>query len=290
MGLIVSPLRASLAALALASSVPALAQQPAGAEPARPELALMGTIPIYWGEAAGLLELLLGGGYEAHWARAALEAQWRLAPLDYLSQDALEGHDRMLLAQPRGLAPEENVALDEWVAAGGRLLLFADPWITGHSDYALGDRRRPQDVALLAPILARWGLRLEYEEGEGGARLAEREHRGTMLPVTLPGRFTRHDAGVADCTIEADGLVARCARGAGRIVLVADAALLDFEGPHPGAEAALSRLALLAFTDDGEIAGGGEGMAPEAAESGAAGAAVDAASHSESTGVEDHGP
>ena len=47
---------------------------------------------------------------------------------------------------------------------GGRVLLFADPMLTRHSAFALGDRRRPQDVVLLSPILARWRLELQFDE------------------------------------------------------------------------------------------------------------------------------
>ncbi len=266
---IIAPVRTILAAMLLLGSVSALAQEPAAPTPVleaepKPELALMGTIPIFWGEAGDISELI-GGGYHQHWAREALERGWQLAPLSYLSAAALASHEHLLLAQPRGLSPEENVALDDWVAAGGKLLLFADPMMTGHSDYGLGDRRRPQDVAVLSPILARWGLGLEFD-ADDPAGLGTEDYRGTQVPVALPGRFVRQEGGVAECAIEGDGLIARCTRGAGRVVLVADAALLDLAGPHPGAEAALERLVERAFAEDGEIAGEGVGSASEAQE------------------------
>ena len=141
--------------------------------PAREPLGLMGTIPIYWGESDGPGDIL-GGKGEAHWARTELEKDWDLRPVSYLSAEALAPLESLLLAQPRALSGEENVALDAWVRAGGHLLLFVDPLMTGHSRFAIGDRRRPQDVAILSPILGHWGLRLELDEGvESGRSMTE---------------------------------------------------------------------------------------------------------------------
>ena len=63
---------------------------------AAPELGLMGTIPIYWGESDGFGELLSGGG-SGHWARARLETQYTLQPLDTLSEESLAGLEYLML-------------------------------------------------------------------------------------------------------------------------------------------------------------------------------------------------
>lgn len=228
------------AALALAClAAPAAAQEAAE----RPELALMGTVPIYWGEAADFGETLLGGA-EPHWARAVLEQGYSLTPIDYLSDDALAGRQYLMLAQPRGLTAEENVALDAWVRGGGRLLLFADPLLTGESRFRIGDRRRPQDVALLSPILARWGLELTFDADQQEG-LREADHFGDPLPVNMRGawQYAGSETGtVRECTIPGDGLLAHCAIGQGQALLVADAAMLDITGPYPHAESALTWL------------------------------------------------
>jgi hypothetical protein len=232
----------ALAALAACLAVPACSQEPAAA----PSLGLMGTIPIYWGEAGGIDELI-GGTAEPHWARAEIEASYALQPLDYLSAEALAPLDRLLLAQPRALSGEENVALDAWVRAGGQLLLFADPMMTGHSRFPLGDRRRPMDVTLLSPILKHWGLTMEFDEEQPlGVRAIEASE--TTLPVNLPGRF----AGGRACELSADRVLARCAIGEGSATILADAALLDLHEPDPLAASALRGLLGLAF---GETAG-----------------------------------
>ena len=139
----------------------------------------------------------------------------------------LPGVGLLVMAQPRALAPQENVALDDWVRRGGRLLLFADPLLTEESAFAFGDRRRPQDVVLLSPILARWGLRLEFDEGQPpGERLADLD--GVTLPVNLPGQFQITVPG-RGCTLHAAGIAARCRIGKGRVLVLADAALLEKE-------------------------------------------------------------
>jgi hypothetical protein len=222
-----------LAAL-LALAAPLAAQEPspllARDPPAENDLAIMGTIPIYWGERGDMADLLAGEG-PGHWARPVIEQSWRLRPLDYLSAEALSGYRRLLLAQPRGLSAEENVALDAWVRGGGQVLLFADPLMTGHSRYAIGDRRRPQDVALLSPILAHWGLELHFDEAQPeGVRITGRTGDGVppAIPVNFAGSISLHGA-ERGCALVADGLMADCTLGAGRATIIADSALFDAE-------------------------------------------------------------
>ncbi|MCA1661076.1 MAG: GldG family protein [Novosphingobium sp.] len=181
---------------------------------------------------------MLGGEVAPHWARKAIERRRRLRPIDTLEPDTLGRSEDLLLLQPRPLSPQENVALDDWVAGGGRLLLFADPALTEDSAFALGDRRRPQDVVLLSPILARWGLALEFDdEQELGERMAGLGGE-QALPVNLPGRFALLGGGRDDarCKIGAEGLVAECRIGEGRALAVADAALFE----QAGAESAIA--------------------------------------------------
>lgn len=247
--------KALLAALVLASCHSAVAQ-----EAPRPTIGLMGTIPIYWGEASGFDEIVAGEA-QPHWVRGVLERQAEIAPLDYLSADELAPHRYILLAQPRGLTPEENVALDAWVRAGGQLLLFADPMMTGESRFGIGDRRRPQDVALLSPILAHWGLELQFDEAQPEG-LAHVDHFGDLLPVNLRGAFVPV-GGMEHCAIPGDGLLAHCSLGLGQVLAVADAAMIDLAGPYPGAEAGFESLVAHIFPQFGEGAGNGQpGTAP----------------------------
>ncbi len=221
----------------------------------------MGTVPIYWGEAAGFDELLSGDA-PAHWARPVLEEGFVLAPLDYLTTEALGGHRYLLMAQPRGLSAEENVALDAWVRDGGALLLFADPQMTGESRFHIGDRRRPQDVALLSPILAHWGLELAFDPAQpDGPQVVD--HFGDMLPVNLRGEL-RPVGDVQYCSIPGDGLLALCAIGAGQVMVVADAAMLNIAERTEAGENAFRWLVAHIFGEFGDGAGIDATSAPQA--------------------------
>lgn len=203
---------------------------------ARPQLGLFTTLPILWRESDGVAELV-ASPEPPHWANAALAARYRVAALDVLDPPA--GLRDLVVAQPRVLGPHENVALDDWVRAGGRVLLFADPMLTWPSAFAIGDRRRPQDIVLLSPILARWGLELRFDEAQ-----APGEHEGPDgFPVNLAGMLTLTGQGhESRCTVAAAGLVASCRVGAGHALIVADAALLEPGGDEAAKRAALDRL------------------------------------------------
>ncbi len=215
------------------------------AEDARPELGLFTTLPVYWPEAP-TITAVLDADVEPHWARQLLERTYQLVPLDTLSEKALAGIDRVLIAQPRPFAPAENVALDDWVRAGGRALILADPMLAQHSIYPIGDKRRAQDVVLISPILARWGLALQYDEAQPeGRRLIE--EGGAAIPVERAGSLVATGTGhESECEISHDGLIATCRIGAGWVKIVADADVLDSE-PEGEAIRAFGALAETAF-------------------------------------------
>jgi hypothetical protein len=184
-----------------------------------------------------------------------LEERHRLVLLDTLSplpaaapgeaeRDPLAGLLRLAVIQPRGLAPADNVALDDWVRGGGRLLMVLDPQLTGHYDLPLGDARRPSDVALIPPVLARWGLGVRYDETQP---LAERRAPlgSAAIPLLLAGEVTVSAAAARRCTLFAAGAAARCRVGKGEVALLADAAA--FEPEEPGEEARASLAAIIAW-------------------------------------------
>lgn len=212
----------ALAALGLAvAGGPWRTGEPRSSLSDRP-LGLFTSLPLLWTEAADI-KALIDAPAAPHWARAVIEANGRLVPLDTLLD--LHQVDALIVAQPRPLVPEENVALDEWVRGGGQVLMFADPMLTQESAFPLGDRRRPQDVVLLSPILARWGLDLRFDESQPAG---VRENAGEALPVNLSGTFALRPGGEqARCVIGPEALVARCDIGKGRATIVADAALLE---------------------------------------------------------------
>ena len=223
------PIKAFFSAVTLALAA-CSAGQAGGDEPAKPRVGWFSTLPIYWGESDDFTAML-DGDSDKDWAREVLEQRFALAPVDALEPEMLAGVDRLMLAQPRALAPSENVALDEWLRGGGRLLIFADPLLTRHSEYPIGDRRRPQDVVLLSPILARWGLELQFDEDQPEGERWEKAYDGNF-PVNLAGRFAIVEGSApAECMVSNSGILAQCQVGNGRVTLLADAAILDWDGP-----------------------------------------------------------
>ena len=235
----------SLLAIAAACLLASCGQEEESPSPdsgAQEPLGLFTSLPIYWNEGEDIAAMLDPQAQQPSWVREALEDDALLVPLDTLEAEALAPLDLVLLAQPRALAPSENVALDSWVRAGGRALILADPFLTQHSDFALGDPRRPFDVVLISPILTRWGLELRFDDGQPqGERQAQLG--GAALPVDLAGSFVTVAGGEqAACELMGDGLLAQCEIGQGRVVLLADAALVDTEHDTPERRAALANL------------------------------------------------
>ncbi len=205
-------------------------------------IGLFTSLPILWRESADIRGLLNSDG-PPHWALAVLKRRGSVQPLDSLAlpdgKPAMAGASLLVMAQPRPLSPQENVALDTWVRRGGRVLLFADPMLTVDSAYALGDKRRPQDIVLLSPILVRWGLELSFDEEQpAGEHMAD--WAGRSMPVDLPGQFVLL-GNAGNCRLLAGGLGARCSVGKGQVLALADAALLE-DRSADAAEASASLL------------------------------------------------
>jgi hypothetical protein len=201
-------------------------------------IGLFTSLPILWADSPELGSELRPDA-APHWALKVFAARGKVEPLDMLTAPGLARIRRLVIAQPRPLGPAENVALDDWVRGGGHLMLLADPALTQDSAFAIGDPRRPQAVALLSPILGRWELDLLIDDGQVMGE-SSREVLGLATPVNLPGRFATR--GQANCRLWADGLAVTCAIGKGRVVALADAAVLepgDPSGLRPKAFAGL---------------------------------------------------
>lgn len=235
-----------IAAVLVALLAAALAWRGAWSRSAEQPIGLFTTLPILWNETADVGDLLRSDA-PAHWAKGVIERQGRLVPVDHLAgtgSGGLAGLKRLVMAQPRPLSPEENVALDEWVRGGGQVLLLADPMLTEDSDFSVGDRRRPQDVVLLTPILRRWGLEPQFDESQPIGEVRQ-EVMGQQIPVNLPGRFLIIDA--KSCRAWGEGVAASCAIGKGRVIGLADAAVLEREDPDGARATAFEWLLDTAF-------------------------------------------
>jgi hypothetical protein len=203
-----------------------------------PKLGLMSSLPLYWPEGADMAALATGA-VNLPWQRRVIETGYAIIPLDTLSLipalspeatevDPLAGLERLAVIQPRGLSPADNVALDKWVRAGGRLLLILDPLLTGEYAAAIGDLRRPVDTALIPPAVARWGMAIRFDEAQE-SKLVERSLVGNRLPLLVAGEVFITDPSAADCEVLAGGAAARCRIGKGEVTLIADAAVFEHQ-------------------------------------------------------------
>ena len=199
-------------------------------------IGLFTSLPLLWSDTPDLASELSSEN-APHWVKAVLAQHGQIMPLDTLTSAAgprsLADLKRLVIAQPRALSPPESVALDEWVRGGGQLLLLVDPAYTEESPFALGDPRRPQATAMLSPILARWGLELKFDAGQP-LEERDRDIMGFSVPTVLAGTLATR--GQANCRLWGDGLAVTCAIGKGRVLAVADAAVLE-NGDRSGARA-----------------------------------------------------
>jgi hypothetical protein len=237
-----------VAALALVAGVALFARGDRGPGESTP-VGLFTSLPILWNEEPDVAAMLKSQD-GPHWARTVLTGRGGITALDTLAAPGgtgpLDRLNRLVIAQPRPLSPDENVALDTWVRGGGRLLLLADPALTAESHFAIGDPRRPQAVVLISPILKRWGLDLQFDEAQA---FKERNVRlgAATVPVNLPGRFVVRDTKA--CTDTPDGLLATCRIGKGRVTALADAAVLDRDDADGVRQKAFSALLDRAFAN-----------------------------------------
>ncbi len=234
----------------------------------REPLGLMTSLPIYWPDGVALTDLVARDA-KLPWVRTHLEGRFDLSALDTLSpQDGdadeaalpddafgeapptLASLGQLMVIQPRGLTPADNVALDDWVTQGGELLLALDPMLAGHYSYPLGDPRNPQMSTLVPPVLARWGLTIVFDEKQPLA-IQTFAYDGGALPAVMSGELGLADAGVGQgdetqaapkCALEAQGRVAVCDIGEGRATIVADATVFEV---HDWSDAAASDLQAL---------------------------------------------
>jgi hypothetical protein len=188
----------------------------------RQRIVLMSSLPLVYGAGVDMAAVLAGKA-DPHPLHKALAAAHDLVVPDVLDAAALRDARLAILVQPRALAPDELVALDAYVRAGGRLLLFADPMLEWPRTAGLADPGGPVRSSLISPLLKHWGLELIHPEVES-VRL---EETGALL--VHPGQFgvLPGKIGDADCSLDSAAAVARCQVGKGRALLVADADLLD---------------------------------------------------------------
>lgn len=151
-----------------------------------------------------------------------LEVIGSITLIDSIS-DQLRPGTLLLLIHPRALEPQQLVAIDAFVRGGGRAMILADGLSSWPTAYPAGDARNPAVTSLLTPLLTHWGLTLDAPDGLRAMAVTHTDS-GERLRFFSPGRL--HADGRA-CVVSTGGVIARCAIGAGRAIIVADADWLD---------------------------------------------------------------
>jgi hypothetical protein len=225
--LILALVLSAAVALAVASSSHGRKPLPARPPGARPTLLLLTSLPLVFGEDFSLQQ-------SGSPALAALDSRYRVVPISITDPAELARGRLLLMAHPLAQPAEDLVALDQWVRAGGRVLLLADPMLEWPSKRPLGDRLRPPPMFMDTGLLAHWRLRLDAPEERGIRRL---RIGGYDVVTVSPGQL------FGACRISRDLLVAHCSVGKGQVTVVADADFLDM--PRLGPDAAHNFDALL---------------------------------------------
>jgi hypothetical protein len=189
---------------------PSLGPRP---EAERPALLLLTSLPLMFSEDFSLK----GSGSEA---LRRLQTRYTVVPISVSSEAELTKGRLLLMAQPLAQTAENLVALDDWVRAGGRVLLLADPMLEWPSKRPLGDVLRPPPMFADTGLLGHWGLRLDAPDQRGPA---ERKLGGYSVLTLTPGSLS------GSCAIASHGLVADCRLGKGRAIVIADADFLRGE-------------------------------------------------------------
>nr|WP_298895446.1 hypothetical protein [uncultured Altererythrobacter sp.] len=228
----------------------------------RHKLALMTSLPVYWPEGSDIASLV-DTDSENPWVRETLERRYEITPLDSLTGNEgesapIEGLDRLIIAQPRGLSPADNEGLDTWVREGGKLLYFLDPMLTGHYSVALSDPSHPTAVGLIPPVVLRWGMTLRFDDFQP-FELREADYGQGTVPVQVAGEVILLEeieglseeqlAARGSCAVLGDGIAAKCSVGAGQVFLLADAAILEMPEAEGPAEEQLLALLEHAFEE-----------------------------------------
>lgn len=190
------------------------------------KIALISSIPLILGEVD--VEQMARGESNPSAAYLSLKKQYDIVALDAID-DRLSQFNLLLMAQARPLSASELVALDKWVREGGAIIILSDAALQWHSEYALGDKRRPIFASLLSPLFAYWGLeQLLLLDNPDEQILSMDDYRITTVTPS-EWALIDNDAKDVDCKLSDNKLEADCRVGKGRAILIGDS---DFINEH----------------------------------------------------------
>ncbi len=98
-----------------------------------------------------------------------LQELFQVRDISDLSSEALAGLDLLLLIQPKDLDDSQRFVIDQFVMAGGKLIVFADPL----ADTERTRQSAPTRMATgMNPLLEKWGVQLRPDKILGDAQVA----------------------------------------------------------------------------------------------------------------------
>lgn len=226
---IVLPLLLLIAATTLFWQWPASSgNAPDSAATDKPVIALMTSLPVIWGEAASMTEIISGKAVPepiyAHW-----QIRYKIEAVDSFETLPESGTDLIILAQPNAMDPADIAAVDDWIRAGGRAIILTDPMLVWPTELPLGDARRPLATGLLSPLLSHWGLELLAPD-DIGSEVVELELDDLVIVTAGIGTFglvDQADGSKGQCALSAGRVLAHCEIGDGQVILIADADFLN---------------------------------------------------------------
>ncbi len=193
------------------------------------KLALMSSIPLVLGEVD--VEQMVQGENDPSAAYLSLKKHYDIIPIDAVD-DRLSEFNLLLMAQARPLSSSELVALDKWVREGGHIVILSDAALQWHSDYALGDKRRPIFASLLSPLFAYWGLeQLLLLEDPEEQSIALGEYNITTV---TPSEWALIETEAKDvkCELSDNKFEAICSVGRGKAILIGDSDFINEQYWH----------------------------------------------------------
>jgi hypothetical protein len=191
----------------------------------RAPIQMLTALPLFWGE--GEFGDVLKSGTAQSPLITTLQKDGPVRAIDHVDANSLDPQSILFMIQPPVLSPQELVAIDAFVRAGGRVVAFADPELSWEQAAPMGSALRAPPRSLLTPLYEYWGLKLDADKM--GDAIVGTVFFGQGAGLLTPGKWTLIKSGQSKgCAVFEDKRLADCAIGKGRAVLVADA---DFANP-----------------------------------------------------------
>jgi ABC-type uncharacterized transport system involved in gliding motility auxiliary subunit len=130
--------------------------------PERPVVGVMSPLPV-----AGRFDpmmMQMGGRPAPAWAfHSELKKDFTLKEVEMTAKEIPQEVTVLVLIHPRGIAPEAEYALDQFVLRGGKLIAFLDPNSALDRQGPMGGMS-PASNSTLAKLLPAWGVAFETEK------------------------------------------------------------------------------------------------------------------------------